>query len=102
MGMAISKHTKIGVFLKSVTLILKLRGENTMENNQMLEQSINPSERLLIASEIAFRLHISRSRAYGLMASGSIRSIHIGRSRRVRQIDLERFINSNTYGENNR
>jgi excisionase family DNA binding protein len=72
-----------------------------MENNQILEQSINPSERLLIASEVAFRLHISRSRAYGLMASGVIPNIHIGRSRRVRPIDLEQYIRSNIYGENN-
>jgi excisionase family DNA binding protein len=73
-----------------------------MVNNQMLDQSIYPSDRLLFASEIAFILHISRSRAYGLMASGAIRSIHIGRSRRVRPIDLEQYIRSNIYGENNR
>ncbi len=73
-----------------------------MVNNQMLDQSIYPSDRLLIASEVAFILHISRSRAYGLMASGAIRSIHIGRSRRVRLIDLEQYIRSNVYGDNNR
>jgi excisionase family DNA binding protein len=73
-----------------------------MENNQMLDQSINLSERLLIASEVAFRLHISRSRAYGLMACGAIRSIHIGRSRRVRPVDLEQYIRSNIYGEKDR
>ena len=73
-----------------------------MENNQILDQSIYPSDRLLIASEVAFILHISRSRAYGLMSTGAIRSIHIGRSRRVRPVDLERYIRSNIYGENDR
>lgn len=73
-----------------------------MENKQILDQSIYPSDRLLIASEVAFILHISRSRAYGLMACGAIRNIHIGRSRRVRPIDLEQYIRSNIYSENDR
>ena len=73
-----------------------------MENNQILDQSIYPSDRLLIASEVAFILHISRSRAYGLMSTGAIRSIHIGRSRRVRPVDLENYIRSNIYSENDR
>lgn len=73
-----------------------------MENNQILDQSIYPSDRFLIASEVAFILHISRSRAYSLMSTGAIRSIHIGRSRRVRPVDLEQYIRSNLYDENNR
>lgn len=36
---------------------------------------------------------ISRSKLYEFMASGALRSIKIGRSRRIARVDLEEFVN---------
>ena len=71
-----------------------------MENNQQLGQSENHPQPLLKINEVAFRLGISRSFAYNLVMSGVLPVIKIGRSRRVRPVDLEQFINSNRFGEN--
>jgi len=51
--------------------------------------------RLLTGDEIAEILNVSRSFAYQLMRTGEIPTVHIGRSVRVRQQDLERFIEEN-------
>jgi excisionase family DNA binding protein len=51
---------------------------------------------LLRAQEVAKRLDISESKAYSLMASGEIAVVRIGRSVRVREQDLEAYIESNT------
>jgi excisionase family DNA binding protein len=48
--------------------------------------------RLLIAEEPAAALRISRWHAYALMRRNAIRSVQIGRLRRVREEDLRRFI----------
>ena len=37
-------------------------------------------------------LAISRSKLYGLLNSGHLPSVHIGRSRRIRMTDLEEFV----------
>jgi excisionase family DNA binding protein len=71
-----------------------------MENNQQLGQSENLPGQLLNALQVAHILHISRSYAYLLMTTGELPTIHIGRSRRVRPVDLEQFISSNRFGEN--
>ena len=55
--------------------------------------------KLLRASEVAQRLGISTSFAYQLMRTGQIPTVHIGRSRRVKRRDLERFVSENTHGE---
>jgi excisionase family DNA binding protein len=74
--------------------------ENRMGNNQELSQSENLFRPLLTVSEVALQLRISRSFAYLLVASGELPVIKIGKSRRVRLIDLEQFINSNRSGGN--
>jgi excisionase family DNA binding protein len=71
-----------------------------MENNQHFGQSENLPGQLLSALQVAHILHISRSYAYLLMMSGELPTIHIGRSRRVRPVDLEQFIATNRFGEN--
>lgn len=68
-----------------------------MENNQQVDQASSIPERLLTASEVAYRLHLSRSHTYSLMQSGSIPTIHIGKSRRVRLQDLKRYIEKNIF-----
>ena len=48
--------------------------------------------RLLTAGEVSKILNISRSYAYRMMRDGTIPSIRIGRSVRVRDMDLMEFI----------
>ena len=48
---------------------------------------------LLTPDEAATELSLSRSVVYDLIGSGSIRSIKIGRSRRVLRASLEAFVN---------
>lgn len=57
-----------------------------------------PSEekKLLRVREVAQRLSLSRTATYELLASGRLRSVKIGKSRRVMNRDLENFIDSLT------
>jgi excisionase family DNA binding protein len=48
---------------------------------------------LLTADQVAEILNISVSKAYAMMASGEIPTIKIGRCVRVREEDLEAYIN---------
>ena len=50
---------------------------------------------LLTGNDVARILKVSRSFAYQLMRQGQIRTVHIGRSMRVRREDLEAFISEN-------
>ena len=50
---------------------------------------------LLTIQEVAEVLRVSRAMAYNLVQSGEIRSVHIRSSRRVRQRDVEEFIEFN-------
>lgn len=47
---------------------------------------------LLTITEASQVLAISRSKFYGLLNSGHLPSVHIGRSRRIRMTDLEEFV----------
>lgn len=49
-------------------------------------------EVLLTAAEAADVLKIGRSKLYELMARGAINSVKLGRCRRFRRSDLDRFI----------
>jgi excisionase family DNA binding protein len=49
-------------------------------------------EKLLKAIEVAETLNVSRAYAYRLMQQGKIRTVIIGRARRVRPEDLTLFI----------
>ena len=54
--------------------------------------------KLIKVEEVAQRLGISKSFAYQLMRTGQIRTVHLGRSRRVERRDLEEFVSENTHG----
>lgn len=53
-------------------------------------------ERLLTPEEVASVLQIGRTRVYELLAYGDLRSVRIGKSRRIRRSDLDNFIASLT------
>ena len=53
---------------------------------------------LLKPKEVAERLNVSRSQAYVLIRDGLIPHLRLGRCVRVRQEDLEEFIESNMSG----
>jgi excisionase family DNA binding protein len=54
--------------------------------------SIQVSNQLLRADQVAIRLNISRALAYQLMQCGEIPTIRFNRTVRVRELDLDRFI----------
>lgn len=56
---------------------------------------INFEGRLLRATEVAQILSVSRAFAYRLMQQGKIRTVVIAKSRRVRPVDLQDFIDHN-------
>jgi excisionase family DNA binding protein len=68
----------------------------------MLEKvsTIYENERLLKVSEVARILNISRSLVYNLIQTGKIPHIRINQSVRVRQDDLNTFIEGNRTDEN--
>ena len=59
--------------------------------NEITNQS-DIEMRLLRAVEVAQVLNVSRAFAYRLMQQGKIRTVVIAKTRRVRPIDLEDFI----------
>ena len=50
------------------------------------------AETLLKVPEVAERLRLSRSLVYELIARNELRAIRIGRSRRVPESEVERFV----------
>ncbi len=56
---------------------------------------VNGEVKLLRAEQVAQILNVSRAFAYRLMQQGKIRTVAIAKSRRVRPIDLQDFINQN-------
>jgi len=54
--------------------------------------SIQVPNQLLRADQVALRLNISRALAYQLMQIGEIPTIRFNRTVRVRELDLDRFI----------
>jgi excisionase family DNA binding protein len=69
---------------------------NTFNFNQ---SSTELRYRLLKPLEVASRLRISRSFAYQLMQTGVIPVVRIGKACRVRQQDLEAYIEKNIHGQ---
>lgn len=53
--------------------------------------------KLLRPGEVASRLSISRSFAYRLLQTGMIPTVRLGKACRVRQKDLDAFIEKNIY-----
>jgi excisionase family DNA binding protein len=56
-------------------------------------------ERLLKIPEVADRTALSRTTIYELIASGTMPTVSIGRSRRVREADLEDWIRERARAE---
>jgi excisionase family DNA binding protein len=52
----------------------------------------NTSARLYRVPEAAKLLGLGRTSVYALLKSGALNSVHVGRSRRIRRDDLDRFI----------
>ena len=50
--------------------------------------------RFLTASEAAERMRVSKMTVYRLIRAGSIRAVQIGKAYRVREDDLERYLDS--------
>lgn len=50
------------------------------------------NHRLLRVAEVAEQLGISRSKAYQLVSAGTIKSVQIGRSRRVKQEAVDAYL----------
>lgn len=61
----------------------------------------SPEQALLTVEEAAQRLHIGRTRMFGLLKSGEIDSVQIGRSRRIRPEAVERFAKNLQSGQHN-
>ncbi|MFD8034688.1 helix-turn-helix domain-containing protein [Streptomyces sp. NPDC059717] len=62
-----------------------------------MSNAIEPTQlpRLLLTAEQAAEvLQICRTKVYALMGSGHLRSVQIGRSRRIRSSDLQAFVDS--------
>ena len=59
---------------------------------QQVEEDSGSSRLLLTIEEAARRLSIGRSHIYELMQRGGLRSVRMGRSRRILNTDLEAFI----------
>jgi len=60
---------------------------------EQITQSEDSKSLLLTIDEAARRLSIGRSHIYQQMQVGKLRSVHIGRSRRILESDLEAFVN---------
>lgn len=56
--------------------------------------------RLLDIKDLMDLLRLSRSSAYRLVDSGTLKSVRIGRFRRVRAADLEAFVNAQQPADN--
>lgn len=62
-------------------------------NPEVLDpQSPAPTAALLTPKDAARMLSLGRSRVYELIASGDLPSVKVGRSRRIRLVDLERYV----------
>jgi excisionase family DNA binding protein len=57
------------------------------------------SHRLLTVDGAADYLAISRAAVYNLLSAGELRSVRIGRSRRVALIDLREFVERRSFVE---
>ena len=62
-----------------------------------VQSKVEP-QKLVRISEAAEFLSVSRSSVYGMMASGVLPFVKLGRSRRVRWADVFRLIERNTIG----
>jgi excisionase family DNA binding protein len=57
-----------------------------------------PSRKLLRVDDVAEQLSISPSHVYALMRSGDIRSVKLGKARRVPQSEVDRIMRTDEAG----
>lgn len=62
----------------------------------MTTTEATPAPAMLRIEEVARRIGLSRSKTYSLITTGELPSVSIGRSRRVRSADLDRWIDGLT------
>ena len=63
-----------------------------MGDPQPLRDVMAAGRLLLTPEEAADVLRVGRTTVYALMKSGDLRSVHIGRSCRIPQAELERYV----------
>ena len=63
-----------------------------MGDPQPLGEVMAADRLLLTAEEAAKVLRIGRTTVYALMKSGELRPVHIGRSCRIPQVEVERYV----------
>ena len=63
-----------------------------------LQQSTPGADRLCTVAAIATHLSLSRSTIYGLMNSGNLPYVKLGKSRRIRWSDVYELIERNRIG----
>jgi excisionase family DNA binding protein len=67
-------------------------GESFIKDDVAIQQGLPVQRLLLSVPEVGRVLAISRSKVYELLNSGSLASVNIGRSRRIRVSDVEAFV----------
>ncbi len=63
-----------------------------MRDPQPLRDVMAADQLLLTPEEAATVLRLGRTTVYALMKSGDLRSVHIGRSCRISQAELDRYV----------
>lgn len=74
------------------TYISKRSVEPIMIEDIAVQQGLPVQKLLLTVPEVGCVLAISRTKVYELLESGSLPSVYIGRSRRIRVSDVEAFV----------
>lgn len=64
-----------------------------------MDQTADDLPLLLTVEQTSRKLHIGRSRVFELIATGELRSLSIGRSRRIPTAECERFITARMEAE---
>ena len=72
---------------------VRSQGVNRKSDKVILQATMKMPEKLMTAYEVAERLNMSKAKAYQLMRTGRIPSVQFDRTTRVREQDLEKFIN---------
>ncbi len=68
-------------------------GESFFKDDMTIQRDLSIQKLLLTVPEVGHVLAISRSKVYELLNSGSLASVSIGRSRRIRVSDVEALVN---------
>ncbi len=66
--------------------------ESFIKDDMAIQRDLSIQKLLLTVPEVGRVLAISRSKVYELLNSGSLPSVYIGRSRRIRVSDVEDFV----------